>query len=111
VRPPLKLPVAGWLFAAAVAAWLAGCLGCNLNRPEPATLVLRGGSVRTTSVTSRTSPQCRSLGERIGAGGLRRGGAGRHPHGRGAYQSTGSVNCGLVSAAIWWSRQAPSMKR
>ena len=27
------------------------------------------------------------------------------------YQSTGSANSGLVSAARWWSRQAPSMKR
>ncbi len=55
MRPSLTLPHAGWLIAAAAAAVLAGCLDWDLNRPEPATVVLRGGTVRTMDAQGRVA--------------------------------------------------------
>lgn len=57
---------AGWLVAAAAAAAvLAGCLDWDLNRPEAATLVLRGGQVRTMDASGRTATAVAVRGARI----------------------------------------------
>ncbi|WP_374562034.1 amidohydrolase [Ideonella sp.] len=56
-------------FAASVAVLalggLAGCLGWGDDRPEPATMVLRGGTVRTMDAQGRTATAVAVRGERI----------------------------------------------
>lgn len=60
-----RVPRAGWLIAAAAAAALAGCLDWDASRPEPATLVLRGGVVRTMDASGRTASAVAVRGARI----------------------------------------------
>jgi len=54
-----------WWAMAAAAAGLAGCLDWGSDRPEPATMVLRGGTVRTMDAQGRTATAVAVRGERI----------------------------------------------
>jgi len=54
-----------WWAVAAVAVGLAGCLDWGSDRPEPATMVLRGGTVRTMDAQGRTATAVAVRGERI----------------------------------------------
>ena len=66
IKPQVRRsPRTAWIAAAAVVAGLAGCLDWDLNRPEPATLVLRGGNVRTMDAKGTLATAVALRGQRI----------------------------------------------
>jgi predicted amidohydrolase YtcJ len=58
-------PSRAWLAAAGALLALAGCLDWDSDRPEPATLVLRGGQVRTMDADRRVVSAVAVRGNRI----------------------------------------------
>lgn len=58
-------PHRAWLAAAGALLALAGCLDWDSDRPEPATLVLRGGQVRTMDADRRVVSAVAVRGNRI----------------------------------------------
>lgn len=58
-------PHRAWLVAAGALLALAGCLDWDSDRPEPATLVLRGGQVRTMDADRRVVSAVAVRGNRI----------------------------------------------
>ncbi|MFO1336733.1 MAG: amidohydrolase [Burkholderiaceae bacterium] len=61
----LASPRRAGLALAVAASALAGCLGWDHDRPEPATLVLRGGQVRTMDANNSTATAVAVRGARI----------------------------------------------
>lgn len=65
LRTWLGSPRRAGLALALAASALAGCLGWDHDRPEPATLVLRGGQVRTMDAQGRSATAVAVRGARI----------------------------------------------